>query len=709
MQNWIITRAADKAAVLQFIVFDVNGIGLDPSLNPVASTRMRKGLNVRYQVRNTSGGTWTTELSTTARNVTVDPNPKNARNGLRPIKVNATNKVTDLIMHSHGVGAGSTDDVRYVLKDIADFNVNGSTSDKTSPDEDTYDNDDSNMWEALLVARDSQDFFLHVDKNDVVVVTDRASKTSSTVADFTESDYSDVSLDYTIVDIINDVTVKITKKNKNGKFTLRNTIHRTDDTSIAKYGHRKRTFTFHNRADAVDYADEILSTNADPEVTPRGCVVPIRSESAITDFVQGIELNDKVTITDPDSTTFTVRVTATKETVTPDSWIKAFTFSHPEVKALPRKTSNTGVANVTDGQVETDFMDDKAITTAKLDDGAVTVDKVGFVGADIGANAVTRSTSTPSGTPGDGDLWIRVDGSQRVIGMWLGVSGSWQAQTIGNDVIAANIDAGKVTAGTFTGLTFQTDSSGNRIVMWDDGSEGAIDFYAGVSGESKGTINPGYGGTGTGHYIQFQTSKSAAPNDTRGKMYLFGSVSGGTGAPVLFLDNTGLSVNGDDVSVSGGNLYVHGSGHTITCDGEIHGNDVYVDSAPTTTNAAQCRMNPSGGRLLVSTSLSEFKLEQEPITLEDAKGLLELSPITWYDKNDVTENGGTEGLHRIPGVTAEDVEAHAPVFALYDGDKLQGVAYDRMASGLITIIKDQQSQIDDLKTRLAALEAKVGA
>lgn len=152
---------------------------------------------------------------------------------------------------------------------------------------------------------------------------------------------------------------------------------------------------------------------------------------------------------------------------------------------------------------------------------------------------------------------------------------------------------------------------------------------------------------------------------------------------------------------------IHGSGpmtvlDSITSTNELHGNDVFVDGLPTTTQAANANLSSPGGRVRLSTSLSKFKLNQQPLTLDDALGLLDLTPITWHDRSDVEANdGSTEGLHRIAGVTAEDVEAHVPALAEYDAEgNLQGVAYDRMASALLLIVNDQQKRIRALEARL---------
>lgn len=171
---------------------------------------------------------------------------------------------------------------------------------------------------------------------------------------------------------------------------------------------------------------------------------------------------------------------------------------------------------------------------------------------------------------------------------------------------------------------------------------------------------------------------------------------------------------GRNIGLGGGNLNGIGglSGHngatiTIETNTNMQGTQNHFPNIEQTTNAANARLNPASSpanRLLLSTSLSKFKLEQEDITLEDARQLLEVTPRTWYDSVEVRENGGTQGLRRVPGLIAEDVEEHAPLFATYSNEGLQGVAYDRVPAALLVIIKDQQAQIKSLEDRVSALE-----
>lgn len=190
---------------------------------------------------------------------------------------------------------------------------------------------------------------------------------------------------------------------------------------------------------------------------------------------------------------------------------------------------------------------------------------------------------------------------------------------------------------------------------------------------------------------------------------------GAIGGVHIRMDGNELQAMGGDASVSsfaintsGGNVIIGGSGtgHTVTLR-----DNVEIPNAPTTTAATNVNMNGTLNRLRLVTSLSRFKLEQEPLAVEAARGLLKVTPTTWFDRAEVEENeGSTEGLRRITGVVAEDVEEHAPEWATYNSEtgELNGVAYDRLTAGLLALVQDHERTIASLTERLEALESRLG-
>jgi hypothetical protein len=238
-------------------------------------------------------------------------------------------------------------------------------------------------------------------------------------------------------------------------------------------------------------------------------------------------------------------------------------------------------------------------------------------------------------------------------------------------------------------------SNGNMIVLRDDGSEGLIEFHTGTAGETPGFINPGIG-VGGQHVLAFQTSRGASsPTDKFAYMALLGS-NGTSTDPTLFLSATNLQV--EDVTGIGGDILATG---TITSQGTGQFNKVLVLNPDPSTNPVNVVYEGANNQLRKSSSLSRYKLEQQDLTLEDAQAVLRLTPRTWFDRAEVEQNGdSTEGLRRVPGLVAEDVEQHAPVLASYDASgELQGVAYDRVAAVLLPIVRDLVERVECLERR----------
>lgn len=155
------------------------------------------------------------------------------------------------------------------------------------------------------------------------------------------------------------------------------------------------------------------------------------------------------------------------------------------------------------------------------------------------------------------------------------------------------------------------------------------------------------------------------------------------------------------------------------------GNNVWAkpSTATASANAVWSSADADGYRRLnFNSSLRALKKCLLDLRIDPAS-VLNLKPRTWFDKGQIEDAGldpetVTEadclaaGLRRIPGFVAEEVEAVDPIFATYEGDDLQGVAYDRISAALLVLAKSQQQQIDTLTGRLADLEtrlAKLGA
>lgn len=210
------------------------------------------------------------------------------------------------------------------------------------------------------------------------------------------------------------------------------------------------------------------------------------------------------------------------------------------------------------------------------------------------------------------------------------------------------------------------------VKLENDTTGGTIKFYGGAASESAGFIN----------------SDKDGSNNPRVSIFS-GTPSGGAGATVTLTgDPTTPSV-----TVSGGALQTTGS-KDIIASGKLWSDGSYAD---TTASAANVFFS-SDHHIARSTSLRKAKRDIQPMTRTEVESVLFIEPTTFFDAGEVERNGGsTEGLRRIPGVIAEQVEEVAPLFATYDDDGLNGVAYDRMAAAALVHIRQQDERIARLE------------
>ena len=238
----------------------------------------------------------------------------------------------------------------------------------------------------------------------------------------------------------------------------------------------------------------------------------------------------------------------------------------------------------------------------------------------------------------------------------------------------------------------QTAASGERIVIRNDGSGGVIEAFTGQASEILPSImDPTY------------------TNSRPGLLFKSGTVTGKTEQASLTIQSEAAGFSRMDYTASSfyWNLYTVptlamsftdgglsiqrplnvgsvGAGQDAKVYGKIWSDGSYAD----TTTAAANAFWAADHHLARSTSLARFKLKKKAMTLEESESILGLVPKTWYDRAQVKANGGYDGLRRIAGVVAEDVEAAAPLFATYDDDGLSGVAYDRIAVALIPLVRE---------------------
>lgn len=197
-----------------------------------------------------------------------------------------------------------------------------------------------------------------------------------------------------------------------------------------------------------------------------------------------------------------------------------------------------------------------------------------------------------------------------------------------------------------------------------------------------------------------------------------------------FAPRTGSEINFTDNYLYG--VTRIGRGGTGNALSSIHFDGGNTVRAPgirenTNTNAANVFIN-SSGVLHQATSAARYKAAVEGTELDHAERILSVEPKTWFDTGDAeryaqyltrceaygpspnpADLDNVETLARVPGLVAEDVEAAGlEEFVVYSGDgRVDGLAYDRLWTLLIPVVRKQREQIDTLTARLEAIEARL--
>jgi hypothetical protein len=328
--------------------------------------------------------------------------------------------------------------------------------------------------------------------------------------------YSKIDQRFDSSHVINVLTIRYVEKVKTGAGHTKKVEHDhtfKDDASVAKYGPKKKTVTVHKKVDWSDYADKVFEANADPDVVPLSVTIPIRAvEELLPGYADGAYVGNKVTIVAPDGvTSYSCRVSRISHQITSRLWLVQVFLRNQDVIQRPRTKSaavDTEVGNNPDGTILTAHLDEEAVTTSKIADEAVDEDKIADgsvtnpkLGTDVtdaidaaqatadGKNEVTYSTSDPSGTPADGDIWFKRSGTL-IIGQWVGRAGAWDPVTI-DGIVIANIDAGHITTGTLSaidivGSKIKTGATGQRVEIGTTTFTASVGMFSGATNEKSG-------------------------------------------------------------------------------------------------------------------------------------------------------------------------------------------------------------------------------
>lgn len=320
------------------------------------------------------------------------------------------------------------------------------------------------------------------------------------------------------------------------------------------------------------------------------------------------------------------------------------------------------------------------------------------------------------------------------------------------------INANNITAGTLTGVTVQTGSSGTRVkasgtniefysnaytngadrvgyIQGDDGGNAGLYMISDqgeigldavnitLSGDTTVT-----GGLSVGDFLEVNGAFSPGSISTGAINATTIDATGGIGSASLSTGNisgTSMTINGGTANlqsgavVNGGLTVSSGSSNLnsgmsttwITASSDLNLTGRILGSTGTynaTTTSTANVFVASNGNFARSTSSRRYKSDIQDV--DYGLTALQLQPRTWVDKSEYEANGNsTEGLERIPGFIAEELHdlGLTELVQYNENGEPDAVYYDRMLVAVIPVIKAQQVIIETLEARLAALEDKV--
>ena len=160
-----------------------------------------------------------------------------------------------------------------------------------------------------------------------------------------------------------------------------------------------------------------------------------------------------------------------------------------------------------------------------------------------------------------------------------------------------------------------------------------------------------------------------------------------------------IKENGE-VNIGNGRFFVRDNGFvgigttTPRTSLDVNGGLIFVPGSGGTTSVCRTSLN------LLSACSSSLRYKTNIADLSSGLSLVnQLRPVTFDWK---------ESKAHDLGLVAEEVAEVEPLLVTRnDKGEIEGVKYDRISALLINAMKEQQSQIESLKARLAALERLV--
>ena len=327
----------------------------------------------------------------------------------------------------------------------------------------------------------------------------------------------------------------------------------------------------------------------------------------------------------------------------------------------------------------------------------------------------------------DGAYWVSLKITDEVFAEEMSIS-KFTAGTLNAELVnLINLNASNITTGTLVGVNmwlnlltgdmqFTNPDTGDLMTL----KQGRLEYQTGDSiyyqyYDANGlTVRPSDSNTGDGRntgmtlignktYFDFLKNGSTSDFDVRfvfneddlpNDLQIWNMLGGiylrfANSTPVRIQDNYASFVTGDNAT-------------TFQADGFLRSDHI----AQNTTSATSNVHIRTDGVMFMIGSASKYKsdiqlLENE---VDYSKRILDLHPKSWIDKGE-QERGDVRG--RYYGVIAEDVEALglSDYTTKNEDGELESVQYDRLWTLLLPVVREQETEIKNLKQELAALKA----
>jgi hypothetical protein len=359
-----------------------------------------------------------------------------------------------------------------------------------------------------------------------------------------------------------------------------------------------------------------------------------------------------------------------------------------------------------------------------------------------GKNKIIYSTSAASGTGTTvGDVWWQYNGSGQIIAQWEWSGSSWVSKTIGSAVIA-NIDAGKITAGTISvAISLEAATITGGSININNGtfvvtSAGAVSITAGAFNINSGTfavsslgsvtatsgtiggwvLNPtALSSPGTNkivlqsnvNAISFTSGSSQVahivPLGSGGLLMHYGASADPNGGafPQMFVGSGNVSMSVRRASIGINTISVTEDWISLGAQYTYARERFYVEDPSVSTAAANGRID-SDGRVR-RTSASSIRFKENIVNLEtvnemDPHKLLTLPVRAFTFKPDYLDTSDNRNGASVPGFIAEEVNEHYPAAADYDAEGNPENWNERfIIPGMLALIQDLYKEINQLK------------